>query len=186
MKTLSKFIAIGAISLVTVTSCKQKTEETTTTIPVKDVAMEAQSKGNATVVDMGDVPDSIHTSFMVKYPGATKVVWKKYEPQEDDGLSRDDQYYYATYYNDGADYTSWYNNRGLWARTSTVISGPKELPDAVNKTVNAKFPGYTIEKIEKEEDEGVTEYELKLTKGELTAKLKVLPNGEISKQKLKD
>ncbi len=185
MKIRNKIMLIAVAGIVTAIGCKeQKSEEQT--VAVENTTPATQANSNAETLNTEMVPDSINSSFMVKYPRATKVNWKPYTPEEGDDLSNDDKYYYVSYNNDGADYTTLYNNRGLWVRTSTIISGPKELPDAVNKTVNEKFPGYTIEKIEKEEDDGVTEYELKLTKGEQTAKLKILPNGKISKQKLKD
>lgn len=181
-----KMIFLAAAIAVSVASCTENDSKKTDNIDVTTVAKEATKNGTAETVELNDVPDSINTSFMIKYPGATKVVWKKYEPQDEDDLPRDKTYYYTSYYNNGANYTSWYNNDGLWVRTFTDVSGPKELPDAVNKTINAKFPGYSIKKIEKEEDDGQTEYEVKLIKGELKAKLKLSPTGVIIKQKLKD
>jgi hypothetical protein len=59
----------------------------------------------------------------------------------------DDQYYYVRYNNNGADYMSWYNNRGDWVKTSTRVPGNKNLPDAVNMYINENYPGYTIEEI---------------------------------------
>ncbi len=185
MKITNKIVLIAVAGMVTAVGCKEQKSEDKTVAVVNTTQM-TQAKSNTETATPEMVPDSINSSFMVKYPTATKVNWKPYVPQEGDGLSTNDRYYYVSYNSNGADYTSLYDNRGLWVRTSTIITGPKELPDAVNKTVDLKFPGYTIEKIEKEEEDGIIQYELKLTKGEQTAKLKVLPNGEIAKQKLKD
>lgn len=182
---MKKYILMFAIAGIAISSCKEneKTETETETVDVTTVANEAARNGNSETVMSADVPDTIRTSFMVKNPGATKVIWKKYEPQEDDGLSRNDEYWYATYYNEGADYSSWYNNNGLWVKTSTKISGPSELPDAVNKTINAQYPGYTIVEIDKENDKDMDMYEIELKKGDQKAKLKILPNGQVFKRK---
>jgi uncharacterized membrane protein YkoI len=95
----------------------------------------------------------------------------------------DDNYYYVRYNNDGADYVSWYNNRGEWVKTSTRITGNPNLPDAVNKTINAQYPGYTIVEIDKENDKNMDMYEVELKKGEAKAKLKILPDGTVFKRK---
>ena len=96
----------------------------------------------------------------------------KYDPIETDNMKMDDQYYLFRFGNDGSDYTSWYNNRGNWVKTSTRILNNSSLPDAVNKTINQQYPGYTIEEIDKENDKDMEMYEIKLTKGGEKAKIK--------------
>lgn len=154
-----------------------------TTVPVATVAKTAATEGTAVNITTTEVPDSVKTSFGTKYPKALTPQWVKYTPVESDYLPMDNQYYYVVFVNNGEDITSWYNNRGEWVKTSTKVKGDPRLPDPVNKTINAQYPGYTIEEVDKENDKDMDMYEIKLRKGDEKAKLKVLPNGEIFKRK---
>lgn len=186
VKNLACLLAISSFAIF---SCNSKTEETKTTEPEKTpvavVAKQASTEGTSVTVDAEKVPEAIRTSFTTKYPKVKKVEWVSYTPVETDELEMDDQYYYVRYNNDGADYTSWYNNRGEWVKTSTKIPGNSKLPDAVNKTINDLYPGYTINEIDKENDKDMDMYEIELNKGESKVKLKILPNGTIYKRKSK-
>ncbi len=182
-------LTVLSISSLAIFSCKSKTTDTTTTkpeeTPVAVVAEQARTEGKSVTVVAADVPEPIRTSFTTKYPKAERVEWVSYTPVESDELEMDDQYYYVRYNNDGADYTSWYNNRGEWVKTSTKVPGNSKLPDAVNQTINASYPGYTIVEIDKENDKDRELYEIELNKGEDKVKLKILPNGEVVKRKSK-
>ena len=191
---LKQLMLTMAVSSVALFSCdtKKDTDSTTTTdtlatntVPVTEVAQQANKEGTAVVVTTDQVPEPVRTSFTTKYPKIEKVEWYTYSPVEDDGLIMDDKYYYVRYNNDGADYISWYNNRGEWVKTSTKVPGPKELPDAVNKYINANYEGYTIEEISKENDKNMDMYEIKMNKGDAKATIKILPNGELFKSKNK-
>lgn len=181
-----------AISSVALFSCNndKKTETTVTTdtlaaeiTPVATVAQQAYREGTAVVVTTQEVPDTIRTTFVTKYPKVKKAEWFKYQPVAEDDLVMDDSYYYVRFNNNGADYTTWYNNRGEWVKTSTKVPGPSNLPDAVNQYINANYEGYTIEEINKENDKDMDMYEIKMNKGESKVKLKILPNGEVFKRK---
>lgn len=179
-------MAAAALSLCMLASCDNKTEEkevTVTEVPVETVAKSAETEGKSVDINTDEVPDSVRMSFTKKYPTVKTMKWVKYEPIESDDLKMDDQYYYVRYNNDGADYISWYNNRGEWVKTSTKVTGNKNLPDAVNQTINAQYPGYTIVEIDKENDKDMDMYEIELEKGEAKAKLKILPDGTIFKRK---
>ncbi len=190
---MKKYVLSAALIAAVAVGCKDEKKETEVAVDTReqvDVTTVAANSGDGISTELveTDVPDSIRTSFVAKYPKAAKAKWMKYEPVETDtavNLQFAQNYYYVTYYADGADYTSWYDNTGNWVKTSTSVSGPSELPDAVNKTINMQYPDYNIEKIEKEEDDGIVEYEVKLKKGEQKVKLKLLENGEISKRKVK-
>ncbi len=179
------YLSAIAATVLLFTSCdnSKKEDKNESTVPVTVVAKEAVKEGKSITVTTEQVPDTIRTSFMKKYPKATKTVWMQYEPGDNDDLKMDDQYYYVTYYSDGADYTSWYNNHGEWVKTSTKVPGNAKLPDAVNKTINDQYPGYAIVEIDKENDKDMEMYEIELKKGEEKAKLKILPNGTIFKRK---
>ncbi len=159
------------------------TVETPSDVPITTVIKTAETEGKTTVISTEAVPDSVRLSFTKKYPKADKVVWVKYEPVESDEVDMDDTYYHVRYYNDGADYTSWYNNTGNWVKTSTRITGNPNLTAAVNKTIKDQYPGYTIVEIDKENDKDMDMYEIELKKGEEKAKLKILPDGTVFKRK---
>jgi hypothetical protein len=190
IKNVIGIIAIGSIALLSCNDDKSdKTTEATTdtlvTTPVVTVAKQASTEGTSVKITTADVPDTIRTGFEKKYPKAERVEWMSYQPVENDDLPMDDRYYYVRFNNAGADYTTWYNNRGDWVKTSTKIPGNSKLPDAVNKYINANYPNYTIEEISKENDKDMDMYEIKLNKGENKVKLKILPNGEVFKKKVK-
>ena len=176
-------VAIIALGIL---SCNNKKKEIVSDVPIATVVKEAEKEGKSTRISSEQVPDSVLLLFNKRYPAATKVVWMKYEPVESDDLDMDDSYYYVTYYNSGGNYTSWYNNQGAWVKTSTRITGNPNLPDAVNKTINAQYPGYKITEIDKENDKDRDLYEVELHKGEAKAKLKILPDGTIVKRKEKN
>ena len=190
MIQVKQFLPIMAFAVVTFLGCKEyKTTDTetsvatdTVTTPVADVARTANNS-NTVAIDQSEVPDTVRTSFTRKYMNASKVNWMQYEPTDYDDLEMDQKYYYVTYYSDGADYTSWYDNRGEWVKTSTEVKGNANLPDAVNKTINAQYAGYTIVEIDKENDKNRELYEIELENGDKKAKLKILPNGQIVKRK---
>ncbi|MEO6584319.1 MAG: PepSY-like domain-containing protein [Ferruginibacter sp.] len=159
------------------------TNDTAVITPIKDVAAQARTEGNRTVVVYNDVPDTIRTSFTTKYPKIKKAEWYRYQPAVDDEMKMDEDYYYVRFNNNGTDYTSWFDNRGDWVKTSTIVPGNKNLPNAVNRYINVNYPGYTIEEISKENDKNMDMYEVKLNRGDSKVKLKILPNGKVFKRK---
>ena len=188
MKKALYFFVTGCV--LTLFSCKDEKKSTVTytnsdtaTVPVTQVAAVSATEGTIVKLTAEQVPDSVEMSFQKKYPKALTPVWVKYTPVEDDDMNMDADYYYVQFMNNGADITSWYDNMGQWVKTSTKISGDARLPDAVNQTINAQYPGYTIESIEKENDKNMEMYKIKLNKGDEKAKLKILPNGEVFKRK---
>lgn len=184
---VKQFLCISAIGSVLIFSCNQKKADTTVTTPeetpVAVVAKQAVTEGTTVALTSENVPEPVRNSFSVKYPKASRVEWMSYTPVEYDEMPMDDRYYYVRYNNDGSDYTSWYNNRGEWVKTSTKVPGNSSLPDAVNKTINDEYPGYRIVEIDKENDKDMEMYEIELRKGDSKAKLKILPNGKIFKRK---
>lgn len=187
MKNTIQLSFILACSIM-ILSCNEEKKETTvtqqdSTTPVTTVAQQAASEGKSITIGNADVPDSVALTFKRKYPKAQKIVWMKYEPVESDELVMDDSYYYVRFNSDGSDYTTWYNNRGDWVKTSTKVINTSGLPDAVNNTITTQYPGYEIVEIEKENDKNRDMYEVELKKGEEKVQLKILPNGDIYKKK---
>ena len=187
MKIKNILIPCAAFTIL-MASCNNEKKDTAVTtpeqVPVTVVAKDAVTEGTSTSITTEAVPDTVKMLFTKKYPKATKTSWMKYEPVASDDMKMDDQYYYVVFNNDGADYTSWYNNRGDWVKTSTKVQqGIAGLPAAVSKTITDQYPGYTVEEIDKENDKDMDMYEVKLKKGDSKAKLKILPNGEVFKRK---
>lgn len=186
---MKKLIPVLIAGITIMSACNndknEKKDETTVEVPIASVVTAAKTEGKSVVITADAVPDSVRKSFATEYPTIEKVEWVKYEPIESDEMKMDDEYYYVRYNNSGADYTSWYNNRGEWVKTSTKVAGNANLPDAVNKTINEQYPGYTITEIDKENDKNMVMYEVDLEKGDDKAKLKVLTDGTIYKRKEK-
>jgi hypothetical protein len=189
IQILAFIVATGAI----MTSCDTEKKDTTTTTgdtvattvtpPADQAAQYSNTDARTTTITVDKVPATVKTNFTAKYPKAQDIVWMEYLPAESDNLVMDDTYYYVRFNDNGADYFTWYDNKGEWVKTSTKIEGNANLPEAVNKTINEQYPGYTIEEINKENDKNADMYEIKLNKGDQKVKVKILPNGEIFKSK---
>ena len=197
MKLIKNIAIVAAAGLFAVGCNNQKDNDTvlvkdSTTVVKTDASAAIKTddfdmtKGKSTVVMEADVPAPVKTTFTTKYPKVTKAEWLSYEPTEWDEWTVDKKYYFVKYNDRGTEYYNWYDNDGKWVKSSTKVTGDPKLPDAVNKTINEKFPGYTIDEIDKENDNDRDMYEVKLVNGDKKAKLKILMNGEIFKQKLKD
>lgn len=185
MKKLSMltFSAI-ATGLLLTTGCKETEKKEVTTTETEITKIE-QPMGPVDI-EMSAVPESVQTSFKTKSAKAEKITWKKYTAnaaEDDTRLVANNDYYYATYYDNGADYTTWYDANGAIVKTSMKVKGPSELTDAVNMVINKEYPGYTISEIDKENDKDIDVYEIELNKGESKSKIKITPAGEIVKRK---
>lgn len=198
MKLFKNIVIIAAAGLFAVSCNNQKNDEEvvvttdSSTIVQSDapVAMDVndfdRTDGISKPVMEADVPAPVKTTFTAKYPKVTKAEWLSYEPSDWDEWTVDRKYYFVKYNDQGTEYFNWYDADGNWVKSSTKITGDPNLPDAINKTINEKFPGYTIAEIDKENDKDRDMYEVELHNGEKKAKLKILMNGEIFKQKIKD
>jgi len=191
-------IPFAALAIAVTTSCNNSTDADKT--QVKDTTAMTTTE-NTTIhtkkIKSGkpvEVMPVIQTKFTEKYPQAKEVEWFKYdntvEPIDIDwDLSGwtpvDTSLYSATYVIDNNDYWSWYTPSGDWVATvSTVPSNG--LPEAVNKTLESQFPGYTITSVNKENDKNRTAYEIKMEKGEDKMKALIDENGNVMKKKGKE
>ena len=186
----STLIAFSALLALSYVSCKDDKKETvsyikdTTAVTASgDAAKPVFTAGKAVSVTADRVPQPVTASFKTKYPKVLTPQWIEYTPVESDELPMDNTYYYVQFDDNGNDMTAWYNALGDWVKTSTVIPGDSRLPDPVNKTINAMYPGYKIEEVKKENDKNMEMYKIKMNKGDDKVKLKILPNGEIFKIK---
>ena len=138
------------------------------------------------------VPTSIQTSFNAQYPGATNVVWSSYDPArvpidwELTGwtiLDADD--YAVSYTYNGENYIAWYDNDGTWVGSSYMVRDNNLLPVSIHNMISQKYPGYTIDKIDKEMWKDQVAYEVKLKNADSKVKMLVDANGNIIKEKMK-
>lgn len=187
LTTLS--LSVVAAGLLFITGCKEneKTTDTITTPNADAIVVDNARVEGPVDVQTDAVPVGVQTSFKTNNAKADKVTWKKYSAntnEDDVRLLPNNDYYYVMYYNDGADYTTWYDTTGTMVKTSMRVKGPKELPDAVNMVINKEFPGYVIDEIDKENDKDIDVYEIEMNKGDSKAKIKITPDGKIVKRKV--
>ena len=137
-----------------------------------------------------DVPEATQASFQAKYPRATNVTWKRYEPVDWIDWSwagwpvLDNNDYVVTYTDDGVEYWTWYDDKNNWIGTTSEMKDHSGLPAPVSATVTKTFPGYTIKSVRRENDKDRTAYEIKLEKGNEQAKLLVDEKGNVMKKKV--
>ena len=114
----------------------------------KNMSGNTTSTNAAVVVD---VPADLQTSFITRYPDATKIEWSYYNevpsPIEWDltdwqMLSNKD--YVVRYYINDVPYYSYYDANGNWIGSTYSLSNFTSLPAPINATFASKYPGYTI------------------------------------------
>jgi hypothetical protein len=191
-------IPFAAIAIAATVSCNNSTDGDKT--QVKDTTAMTTTENNTVhtkKIKSGkavEVMPVIQTKFTEKYPEAKEVEWTKYDdamaPIDIDwDLSGwkplDTSIYTATYVIDTTDYWSWFTPSGDWIATVSTIPS-NGLPDAVNKTLESQFPGYTITNVNKENDKNRTAYEIKMEKGEDKMKALIDQNGNVMKKKGKE
>ena len=139
-----------------------------------------------------DVPAPVHTSFTTQYPTAGNVVWSAYDAAtvpvdwELNGwtvLGPTD--YAVTFDLDGNKYYSWYDVNGNWVGSSYVVAENRLLPSAIQSAITSRYPGYTIDKIQRESWKDRTAYEVKLQNGDNKVKMLIDDNGNVIKEKNK-
>jgi uncharacterized membrane protein YkoI len=116
------------------------------------------------------VPANVQNAFKTKFPGATGVKWGKESAKE----------YEAEFKLNNTAVSANFGTDGSWKETETTISAA-ELPAAVTRAVNAKYPGavmYLTEKIEKPEGKVLYEVNIKV-KGK-KKELEMNPDGSVA------
>lgn len=186
---LSKWFAVALCAAITTSCGENSTKETTDTDTTTTVGTSTETNASVNTSTSIDVPEPTRTAFTTKYPNATNVTWRKYEPVntiEWDWAGwpvLDTGDYAVSYTWDGSEYWTWYDENNNWIGTVSTVTDHASLPAAVNKTVQTQFPGYTIVSIDKENDKNRTAYEIELSKGDDKAKLLVAENGSVLKKK---
>jgi hypothetical protein len=187
----------AVLAITATTSCNNSADADKTQVKDTMVTSTASNDTHSKRVRTGKVVEVmpvIQTRFTEKYPTAKEVEWTKYEaemqPLDIDWdltgwAPLDTTVYTANYMMDNTDYWSWYTASGDWI--ATVASIPSNgLPEAVNKTLQSEFAGYTITSVNKENDKNRTAYEIKMEKGEDKMKALIDESGNVMKKKGKE
>ena len=177
---------LGSVVMAVLASCGEA--GTSTNNPDSTTTTTTEKKSTTRTVE---VPVATRTSFEAKYPQAADVTWNYHEPAivapvEWEWLSWptiDSSDMVANFKVNNDDYWVWYDDKGDWIGTITEVSDYAGLPPAVNKTIKAQFPGYTIVSVDKENDKNRTAYEIKMEKGEDKMKALIAENGQVMKKK---
>lgn len=156
------------------------------TTPAPDPSMNTNNSAKANIT----VPEKVKTEFKTKYPKATNETWNRYDPNYDYSYDwdmtgwpkMDTSYYTVNYDYDGGDYWVFYTPNWEWMSTVEPVKST-EVPDAVNKTLNAKYKNYTVESVNKENDKNREAYEIKLMNGQDKMKVLIDSKGNVMKAK---
>ena len=132
-------------------------------------------------------------AFNLQYPAATNVVWNNYDPNvvilNDWDLAGwtviDADDYVVQFDMDNEKYYAWYDTNGEWIGTAYVVNDFTTLPDMVRSTINTKYPGYTISKVNKEFHKDRIAYEIVLKDGDTKQVVLMDLNGVVLKSKMK-
>jgi len=167
---LKIFIAVAVIGLFT--ACSSIYRETVTEILILTYASKA---------------------FYLQYPTATNVVWSSYDPNvvilNDWDLAGwtviDANDYVVQFDMDNEKYYAWYDTNGEWIGTAYVVNDFTALPGMVRSTIDTKYPGYTISKVNKEFHKDRIAYEIVLKDGDTKQVVLMDLNGVVLKSKMK-
>jgi len=132
-------------------------------------------------------------AFDLQYPTATNVVWSSYDPNimilNDWDLAGwtviDADDYVAQFDMDNEKYYAWYDTNGEWIGTAYVVNDFTTLPAMVRSTIDTKYPGYTISKVNKEFHKDRIAYEIVLKDGDTKQVVLMDLNGVVLKSKMK-
>jgi len=132
-------------------------------------------------------------AFDLQYPTATNVVWSSYDPNvvilNDWDLAGwtviDANDYVVQFDMDNEKYYAWYDTNGEWIGTAYVVNDFTALPGMVRSTIDTKYPGYTISKVNKEFHKDRIGYELVLKDGDTKQVVLMDLNGIVLRSKIK-
>lgn len=138
-----------------------------------------------------EVPVGTERAFLDQYPGATNVVWLRYDQvpapidwELAEWTPMGERDYVVRFNLNNEDYYGWYDADGNWIGTAYVVTDYKTLPASISATINSQFPGYAITSAHKEFRKDKMLYEVVLkNSSDSRVKLLVDSNGTIVRQK---
>ena len=189
---MKRSLIVCAASFIVLVSCNSNTDTysdktTESTSTLSSVPANDNTAENNPVT----VPDNLRTAFTTKYPTATDITWTPYKQYDRINWewtgwpSMDTSYYAVNYTVDNRKHMSWWDKLGKWIGSTSTIEDSTMLPDAVKNTLKNSYAGYRIRDIDEETDNKRTVYEIKLEKGDATARVLIDKNGRILKKDTK-
>jgi hypothetical protein len=118
-----------------------------------------------------DIPGAVKTAFSNKFSTASNIKWEKENKKELE----------ANFKMNNTDVSANFGLDGAWVETETTIPA-SELPAAVTKAVNTKYPGAIYGRTEKiEKPGGKILYEVNITLKGKKKELEMNPDGSLEK-----
>lgn len=93
--------------------------------------------------------------------------------------------YVVRYDMDGENYYAWYDSDGSWVGTAYVVKDYTRIPAAINTSLTAQYPAYTITSVNREFHKDRKVYEIVMKKEDAKLVLLVDDDGNIIKYKAK-
>jgi hypothetical protein len=119
------------------------------------------------------LPKAVSESFKKLYPNATEVKWEKEGSNE----------YEAIFKNGETKVSIAMDKKGNLNETETVIK-INDLPNGVTKYIEENYKGFTVEVVEKTEDnKGKITYEVQVKKDKVKKEVKFDKDGKLLKSK---
>jgi len=190
---MKRSLIVCAASIIVLVSCNSNTDtyndkstETASTLSSVPTTSDNTADNNPVTV-----PDNLRTAFTTKYPTATDITWSPYKQYDRINWewtgwpSMDTSYYAVNYTVDNRKHMSWWDKLGKWIGSTSTIEDSTMLPDPVKNTLKNSYAGYRIKDIDEETDNKRTVYEIKLEKGDATARILIDKNGRIIKKDTK-
>jgi len=194
---MKRSLIVCAASIIVLVSCnsnKDTYNENTSESTVSSDNTTSTDNSSPTTYTQNNpvnVPDNIRNAFTTQYPTASDVTWSPYKQYDRINWewtgwpSMDTSYYAVNYTVDNRKHMSWWDKLGKWIGSTSTIEDSTKLPDPVKKTLKNSYAGYKIKDIDEETDNKRTVYEIKLEKGDATARILVDKNGRILKKDTK-
>ena len=132
-------------------------------------------------------------AFNQQYPTAANVVWNSYNPNlviiNDWDMAGwtvvDADDYVVQFEMDGERYYAWYDTNGEWVGSAYTVNDFATLPDAVRNTINIKYPGYAIDRANKQFHKDRVAYEVILKNADTKQVALIDADGMVIKSKMK-
>lgn len=139
------------------------------------------------------VPANIETTFSTQYPNATNITWSNYDATVAipvdwellDWSAMGPEDYLVRFDMNNDNYYAWYDSDGTWIGTAYAVRDYTSLPMEVNRTLNDKYPGYSITSVAREFQKDRMAYEIEMEMNNNKVKLLVDEKGNILKEKTK-
>lgn len=121
------------------------------------------------------VPQAVRDAFAKRFPTVQKSGWEK----------EDDTTYEAEFKQNGVKTSACFDATGKWVETETELK-ESALPEAVRKTLAAKYSGQKMEECELVETPEGLFYEVEMEQGETTTEVRLTPDGTVVSSKVEE